>query len=64
MALTLLHPAGVGDFSLQDFISANPELAEAPSWIPQGVNPAQEEASPLLRWTSDGSLMEELLKTL
>lgn len=54
-----------GDFSFQDFV-ANAELAEAPSWIPQAVNTgaAAEGQSPLLRWTSDGSLMEELLKTL
>lgn len=67
--LTSLHLSHVvaytGDFSLQDLLTANPDLAEAPSWIPQQVNTATgpEEPSPLLRWTSDGSMMEELLKT-
>ena len=57
--------AVAGDFSLQELLNANPDLAEAPSWIPQSVSSAggPEEPSPLLRWTSDGSLMEELLKT-
>ncbi|KAK9796305.1 hypothetical protein WJX73_010466 [Symbiochloris irregularis] len=62
----LVKASSAGDFSLQEFINANQQdLGGAPSWIPQSVqntgNP--DEPSPLLRWTSDGSLMEELLKT-
>ena len=58
-----------GDLSVQDLLAANPDWADqqngygTPEQPGAGAPLNPGDPSPLLRWTSDGSMMEELLKS-
>ena len=60
-----------GELTIQDLLAANPDWADqalvtsgdAERNSSGGAEVGPDGTSPLLRWTSDGSMMEELLKT-
>ena len=52
-----------GQSSLQELLVPSPGSPRTLVGSPNGQNDA-EHPSPILRWTSDGSMMEELMKAL
>lgn len=52
-----------GEGSLQDFLAANPDFLEQAGELEGGLEGAGADPSPIMRFSSDGSMMEQLMRT-